>query len=124
MLICPTCRNQNLDTAKFCGNCGNSFTRPSASTSSLINCAQGHIYSAVYEHCPYCPQPEGRESEFVTRVEEPITAVDPPGLEPFGHSTSPSDFVTRVDAGETLFETAESPIVSPPAAPPQGAGAK
>jgi hypothetical protein len=106
-----------MDTAKFCGNCGNPFPRPSAPTSSLINCAQGHIYSAVYEHCPYCPQPEGQESEFVTRVEEPITAVDPPGPGPFA-SSSPSDFVTRIDSGETLFETAESPIVSPPLAPP------
>src|SRR5688572_21506876 len=80
MLICPTCRNQNLDTAKFCGNCGNSFTRPAASTSSLINCAQGHVYSAVYEHCPYCPQPqiESRESDFATRVETPVTTIDPP----------------------------------------------
>src|SRR5262245_64152202 len=79
MLICPTCRNQNLDTAKFCGNCGNSFTRSSTSTSSLINCAQGHVYSAVYEHCPYCPQQqfEDVDSDFATRVETPITAIEP-----------------------------------------------
>jgi hypothetical protein len=107
-----------MDAAKFCGNCGNPFSRPSAATSSLINCAQGHIYSAVYEYCPYCPQPEGPSSEFVTRVEEPITAVDPPASSPFAHTPSPNDFVTRIDSGETLFETAESPIVVPPVAPP------
>src|SRR5215467_1516089 len=99
MLICPTCRNQNLDTAKFCGNCGNSFTRPSASTSSLINCAQGHVYSAVYEHCPYCPQPhyEILDTDFATRVETPITAVDPSrGVGPatYANSQSTSDFAT------------------------------
>ncbi|MGH9769899.1 MAG: FHA domain-containing protein [Blastocatellia bacterium] len=108
-----------MDTAKFCGNCGNSFPRSAAAaTSSLINCAQGHIYSAVYEHCPYCPQPEGRDSEFVTRVEEPITAVDPPGSVPYTNSQPPNDFATRIDSNETLFETAESPAVMPPAAPP------
>lgn len=121
MLICPVCRSQNMDTAKFCGNCGNSFPRPMAPTSSLINCAQGHIYSAVYEHCPYCPQPENRDAEFATRVEEPITAIDPPGQAgqaPFAYTKTPNDFATRIDSGETLFETAESPIVVPPVAPP------
>ncbi|MCI0387235.1 MAG: FHA domain-containing protein [Acidobacteria bacterium] len=104
-----------MDTAKFCGNCGNPFPRPAAPTSSLINCAQGHVYSAVYEYCPYCPQPESRDSDFITRVEEPITAVDPA---PYAHSQSPNDFATRIDSNETLFETAESPSVRPPAAPP------
>ncbi|HEY8460340.1 MAG TPA: FHA domain-containing protein [Blastocatellia bacterium] len=123
MLICPTCRNQNLDTAKFCGNCGNSFTRPSASTSSLINCAQGHVYSAVYEHCPYCPQPqiESRESDFATRVETPITAIDQPrGTGPalFAHSQNTADFATRIDTNENVFETLESPTLPPaPSAP-------
>jgi FHA domain len=115
MLICPVCRSQNMDTAKFCGNCGNPFPRPAAPTSSLINCAQGHVYSAVYEYCPYCPQPESQDSDFITRVEEPITAVDPA---PDAHSPSPNDFATRIDSNETLFETAESPSVRPPAAPP------
>ena len=115
MLICPVCRSQNMDTAKFCGNCGNPFPRPAAPTSSLINCAQGHVYSAVYEYCPYCPQPESRDSDFITRVEEPITAVDPA---PYTHSQSPNDFATRIDSNETLFETAESPSVRPPAAAP------
>ena len=112
MLICPVCRSQNMDTAKFCGNCGNPFPRPAAPTSSLINCAQGHVYSAVYEHCPYCPQPESRDMDFATRVEEPITALD---STPY---TSPNDFSTRIDANETLFETDESPSVNTPAPPP------
>ncbi len=118
MLICPVCRSQNMDTAKFCGNCGNPFPRPAAPTSSLINCAQGHIYSAVYEHCPYCPQPESQDSEFITRVEEPITAVDPPAPAPYPQSQPQIDFATRIDSSETLFETAESPVVKPPAPPP------
>jgi FHA domain/zinc-ribbon domain len=123
MLICPTCRNQNLDTAKFCGNCGNSFTRSSTSTSSLINCAQGHVYSAVYEHCPYCPQSqfESRDSDFATRVETPITAIDPSrGTGPTTYATmqSPNDFVTRIDTRENVFETAEAPTLPPPAPPP------
>src|SRR5262249_16977027 len=118
MLICPVCRSQNMDTAKFCGNCGNPFPRPSAPTSSLINCAQGHIYSAVYEHCPYCPQSEGSDSEFFTPLEAPITAVHPPVPPPFARPTRPSDLVTAIDSGGTLFEAAESPIVAPPAAQP------
>jgi hypothetical protein len=105
-----------MDTAKFCGNCGNPFPRPSSPTSSLINCSQGHIYSAVYEHCPYCPQPESAaDSDFATRVEEPITAIDPPAQVTF--TTAPVDFITRVEANETLFETAESPMAVPSAAP-------
>jgi hypothetical protein len=123
MLICPTCRNQNLDTAKFCGNCGNSFTRSSTSTSSLINCAQGHVYSAVYENCPYCPQSQfdGRDSDFATRVETPITAIDPSrGTGPTTYATlqSPNDFATRADTRETVFETVEAPTLPPPAPPP------
>ncbi|HEY7181934.1 MAG TPA: FHA domain-containing protein [Blastocatellia bacterium] len=129
MLICPTCRNQNLDTAKFCGNCGNSFTRPSASTSSLINCAQGHVYSAVYEHCPYCPQPqyESLDLDFATRVETPITAIDPSrgsGPTAYTNSQNTSDFVTRIDTRENVFETIESPAITPPPpAPPAPAPA-
>jgi len=128
MLICPICRNQNLDTAKFCGNCGNSFTRSSTSTSSLINCAQGHVYSAVYEHCPYCPQPqfEDLDSDFATRVETPITAIEPSrGTGPATYATmqNPSDFVTRVDTRENMFETVEAPTTLPPPAPPAPAPA-
>src|SRR5262249_28296986 len=116
----------NLDTAKFCGNCGNSFTRSSTSTSSLINCAQGHVYSAVYEQCPYCPQPqfetqfESRDSDFATRVETPIVAIDPRGTGPttYSNSLNPNDFVTRIDTRETVFQTAESPTIPPPTPPP------
>lgn len=121
MLICPICRNQNLDTAKFCGNCGNSFTRQSTSTSSLINCAEGHVYSAVYENCPYCPQPqfESQDLDFATRVESPITAIDSHrGTGGFAHSQNPNDFATRIDTRENTFETAESPSIPPPAPPP------
>lgn len=57
MLTCPVCRSQNTESAKFCGNCGHPFPRPAEPVSSLVNCTQGHIYSAVYNHCPYCPQP-------------------------------------------------------------------
>jgi hypothetical protein len=78
----------------------------------LINCAQGHVYSAVYENCPYCPQPESRDHDFATRVEEPITAID---SAPY---TSPNDFATRIDSHETLFETDESSAVKPPEPPP------
>src|SRR5262249_11120521 len=118
MLICSVCRSQNMDTAKFCGNCGNPFAQASSSvpassgftssaaataaSSSLINCPQGHIYSSVYQNCPYCPQYDsGLASEYATRVEEPaapITAVDIPM----------NDFATRIDA-ETMFEPIEVP---------------
>jgi hypothetical protein len=84
----------------------------------LINCPQGHIYSAVYEHCPYCPQPASAQDEdFITRVEEPITAVDPPKQAPYV-PVSQGDFVTRVESSETLFETSETPVIVPPAPPP------
>jgi FHA domain len=122
MLICPTCRNQNLDTAKFCGNCGNSFTRQSASTSSLINCSQGHVYSAVYEHCPYCPQPQfdTRDSDFATRIETPATTIDSPRVANtslYSSSQNTTEFSTRVDTRENAFETLESPSLPPPAPP-------
>jgi FHA domain len=136
MLICSVCRSQNMDTAKFCGNCGNSFTQGAVSvpatpsyatstgaaaapTSSLINCAQGHIYSSVYHACPYCPQVDsGAMSDFATRIEEPAapaTAIDAPI----------HDFATRIGSEETLFEpvaapdpiqlaaTVQSPVLAP-----------
>ena len=109
MLICPVCRSQNMDTAKFCGNCGNPFPRPSMPTSSLINCPQGHVYSAVYQFCPYCPQPEavpslGSQPDFATRIEEPVTAIEPPNSH---NITMPQmDFGTRVaEPFATNFET-------------------
>jgi len=60
MMICPVCRSQNLETAKYCGNCGHAFTR-----SPLLKCTNEHIYSAVYSSCPYCP-PVGAESAYAT----------------------------------------------------------
>lgn len=108
MLICPVCRSQNMDTAKFCGNCGNPFPRPSMPTSSLINCPQGHVYSAVYQFCPYCPQPEpvsqsGMQADFATRIEDPITAIEPPSLHPV--TAPPMDLNNRAEPYATNFET-------------------
>ncbi len=108
MLICPVCRSQNMDSAKFCGNCGNPFPRQSEETSSLINCAQGHVYSAVYQYCPYCPQPDSADdSAFITRVEEAATAINAPGAENAPAYSNQNDFVTRVEAADTLFEVQE-----------------
>jgi hypothetical protein len=103
-----------MDTAKFCGNCGNPFQRSSEPTSSLINCPQGHIYSAVYQHCPYCPQPDNNDaSSFITRVEEQVTAVDPSGT-----VTAPArDFATRIEPPDTLFEAPEPPSKALPQSP-------
>jgi hypothetical protein len=112
MLICPVCRSQNMDTAKFCGNCGNPFPRSSDPTASLINCPQGHIYSAVYQHCPYCPQSERSDpSSFITRIEEQVTAIDVPTVVGGQSSSSQMDFATRIGPSETLFETSESPVL-------------
>jgi Inner membrane component of T3SS, cytoplasmic domain/zinc-ribbon domain len=58
---CPACHRQNVDTAKFCGNCGTPFPREDLVSSSLVNCGHGHIYSAVYDRCPYCPASESLE---------------------------------------------------------------
>ncbi|MDX2030364.1 MAG: FHA domain-containing protein [Blastocatellia bacterium] len=138
MLICSVCRSQNLDSAKFCGNCGNPFPRSSgtaapaaaSSTSSLINCSQGHIYSAVYQSCPYCPQSGDLVTDFATRIDDerpsPITAVDPPAYQANLRSLPTSnDFITRVSPEETLFEpmeptanersliTSQTPILAP-----------
>lgn len=120
MLSCPVCRSQNMDTAKFCGNCGNPFPRPSMPTSSLINCPQGHVYSAVYQYCPYCPQPESAASPdtsnaFATRIEEPVTAFESPNSYPVVASAATSsssaasfaagDFATTAEPFATNFET-------------------
>jgi hypothetical protein len=60
-MYCPACHRQNVDTAKFCGNCGTPFPREDLVSSSLVNCGRGHIYSAVYDRCPYCPASESVE---------------------------------------------------------------
>lgn len=132
MLSCPVCRSQNMDTAKFCGNCGNPFPRPSMPTSSLINCPQGHVYSAVYQYCPYCPQPESAAAQeipndFATRIEEPVTAFEPPNAYPVVApvASAPNlapDFSTNAEPFATNFETrvgaaqAFEPLSSPPEA--------
>ncbi len=103
MLTCPICRSQNMDTAKFCGNCGNPFPKPSMPTSSLINCPQGHVYSAVYQFCPYCPQPESAApSDFATRIEEPVTAMEPA---PSPAAMASDNFPTQAETYDTHFET-------------------
>lgn len=119
MLICPVCRSQNMATAKFCGNCGNAFPRPSPSSSSFLNCAQGHTYAAIYTNCPYCPQPANAEqADFDTRIGAPITAIEPPGQPP----APQYDFATRIDPGPTLFETRlEQEAVPLSATPPRSA---
>jgi len=126
MLTCSVCRSQNMETAKFCGNCGNPFPRPSMPTSSLINCPQGHVYSAVYQFCPYCPQPEpitqsGPPSDFATRIEEPVTAFEPPGPPPSSRLESyATNFETRV-GGVEVFETRVAAVeVTEFAEPPVG----
>lgn len=128
MLICSVCRSQNMDSAKFCGNCGSPFSQPSsaspsvssyaptpstpssnAAPSSLINCPQGHIYSSVYQDCPYCPQYEtSNASEYETRIEEGPIQLGP--LE-----KPQNDFSTRTGA-DTLFEPLDS---NPPKQPLQ-----
>ena len=62
---CPACHRQNVDTAKFCGNCGTPFPREDLVSSSLVNCGHGHIYSAVYDRCPYCPAAESLDPPAV-----------------------------------------------------------
>ncbi len=120
MLICSVCRSQNMDTAKFCGNCGSPFTQgansvpasssyttsaaATAATSSLITCTQGHIYSSVYQSCPYCPQADNSSiTDYETRVEDPgvpITAVDIPI----------NEFMTQGGV-ETLFEPIDPQVI-------------
>lgn len=118
MLTCPVCRSQNMDSAKFCGNCGNPFPRPSMPTSSLINCPQGHVYSAIYQYCPYCPQPESASSsapethnDFATRIEEPATAFEPPNSFP---ELSPSLAATTISASAPTgeFSTNAEPVLA------------
>lgn len=83
-----------MDSAKFCGNCGTPFPRSPVPSSSLVNCPQGHIYSAVYEHCPYCPLPE------TAVVSDPVPAN--------------ADFATKVEAQEPAETIAEMAAVKTP----------
>jgi hypothetical protein len=112
MPVCPVCRSQNMESAKFCGNCGNPFPRVAETTSSLRKCEQGHIYSAVYQNCPYCPQGGVASAEakreagsFETRIEEIPSFVDVPVARPaampppfFPTAPAATDFATRIDA--------------------------
>src|SRR6476660_6104375 len=67
---CPACHRQNVDTAKFCGNCGTPFPREDLVSSSLVNCGHGHIYSAVYDHCPYCTAYDSLEPAAVPAADK------------------------------------------------------
>lgn len=114
-----------METAKFCGNCGNPFPRSSETTSSLLKCEQGHIYSAIYQHCPYCPaQDVASGSNFETRIEEPVAFIEPPPL----RSPGGGDFATRIEApafsSGDLATRIETPVpaefmtnIEPPSAP-------
>jgi FHA domain-containing protein len=98
MLVCAVCRSQNMDSAKFCGNCGNAFSRNSEPASSLIDCPQGHIYSAAYPNCPYCPQTDASgSSAFNRRIDDSFGAIDQ-------LSTG-----KRLDRSDTRFDTLDSP---------------
>lgn len=73
-------------------------------TSSLINCPQGHVYSAVYQFCPYCPQPESAsQGDFATRIEESVTAYEPSAAPQTAMPSS--DFSTQAEPYATNFET-------------------
>ncbi|MBX3279618.1 MAG: FHA domain-containing protein [Acidobacteria bacterium] len=95
-----------MDTAKFCGNCGTPFPRSPVPSSSLVNCPQGHIYSAVYEHCPYCPQADqSRTGGFETRIEGAETVIDTGEMRPTPPAPSSSEFETRLEGLANPFET-------------------
>jgi pSer/pThr/pTyr-binding forkhead associated (FHA) protein len=123
-----------MDAAKFCGNCGTPFPRSPVPSSSLVNCPQGHIYSAVYEYCPYCPQPEQPKGpDFATKVEGGETIVETASLNTPKPTPAPApaEFATRIEAPlaeMTVIEAAPTPLeeMAPVAAPttvsPQPAG--
>jgi len=124
-MICPVCRSQNMDTAKFCGNCGSPFPRGSAPSSSLVNCAQGHVYSAVYDHCPYCPQPErpaerpASQADFATRIEtsmEPVAEPQVPDTQTSatGAERMRRDYATLIEPGIGAAATHTDPINDAP----------
>lgn len=93
-------------------------------SSSLVNCPQGHIYSAVYEHCPYCPQPEQAKSpDFATRVEGLETIVETASLntpKPVpAPARAPAEFATRIEsplAEMTVLEGVPTPLEEVPIA--------
>ncbi len=110
MVTCPVCKSQNMDAAKFCGNCGTPFPRSPVPSSSLVNCSQGHIYSAVYQHCPYCPQPEQPTGDFATRVESE-TIVETSSLSG-STPVAPVEFATRVETPMSELTVIEAAVTS------------
>jgi len=121
-MICPVCRSQNMETAKFCGNCGSPFPRGSAPSSSLVNCSQGHVYSSVYDHCPYCPQAERPSSpaDFATRIEtmvEPTNEPPVPNPEPPPSAKTEQmrrDYATLIEPGPGMGAARTDPINDAP----------
>lgn len=143
-MICPVCKAQNIDTAKFCGGCGTPMTKSAAPApaSSLVTCAQGHVYSSVYNACPYCPQSDRpAQSDFATRIEpvetrvEPLqTVVEPLATrpQPVVSKTAPAtviepqadqnrtgqirrDYATVIDPGPSVSNTPTGPLADAPA---------
>jgi hypothetical protein len=105
-----------METAKFCGNCGSPFPRGAAPSTSLLNCPQGHVYSAVYEHCPYCPQPEAgaTSADFATRIETAIeTTIEPPASIP----TTPPSSAQRTERVRRDYATLIEPAPGAAAQP-------
>ncbi|MFM8392823.1 MAG: FHA domain-containing protein, partial [Acidobacteriota bacterium] len=84
--------------------CGHPFPRQAEPVSSLVNCAQGHIYSAVYNHCPYCPQPV--VAPVAPTVKETETAFEIPVQGENGSRAG--DLVTRLGDEERML--AEQPV--------------
>jgi hypothetical protein len=105
-----------MDTAKFCGNCGTPFPRSPVPSSSLVNCAQGHIYSAVYEHCPYCPQADqAKTGGFETRIEGTMIEGNETVIETGGLKAPPpsaNEFETRLEGVVNPFETKLEPTTA------------
>jgi hypothetical protein len=97
-MICPACKSNNIDTAKFCGGCGTPLKSASApAASTLVNCAQGHVYSSVYNACPYCPPVDRKApADFATRIEPSAeTTIEPAPtvVQPVGPKSAPATVI-------------------------------
>ncbi|MFN0108317.1 MAG: FHA domain-containing protein [Blastocatellia bacterium] len=72
------------------------------------------MYSAVYQFCPYCPQPESASSpdsqnDFATRIAEPVTAFEPP--DSFPALTPSASTIVSASAPTGEFDTNAEPFV-------------
>jgi hypothetical protein len=106
MVNCPVCRSQNMETAKFCGSCGQPFSRQPEPVSTVVNCAQGHIYSAVYNHCPYCPQPQ--MMPVAETIKDTATAFE---LTVSRERTGSRELITRFGDEESIIAEGAGAIV-------------